>query len=263
MSSCFKALFFFILIITSIYSCKVAEKNLVTKTEKSTTITDLDQEIFKNKLSYNDIVLKNAKISITTDDGTTKLRANIKIRKDSAILISLSNSLGIEAARVLFTEDSIQFIDRMNRNFVKGKYSAIAKMYHIPFNFNLLELVLVDIHAQYFLADHISSKKVRSNQGVFNIEKTHPNFTIDYKIGNNRHLIHEVLYQFVNYPGNVLIRYSNYAKFEQGFFPELVEAQIQQKANAVFVEISFNQVSFNNTGNIVLEAPKSYKRIYL
>lgn len=262
MSSYLKISLFLIILVFSTFSCKVTEKSLSDRAETKANIANIDHEIFNNKLSYRGLILKNAKIEINTDDQKIKLRANLKIKNDSAIFISLSNNLGIEVTRVLFTKDSIQFIDRINRNFIQGDYAVIAGMYQIPFDYENLEQVLVNIHAQYFLTDHKMSKRMQSHLGYYNIEKEGKYFSAQYKINNQQHLISEVLYQLNNYPANVLVRYSNYAKFEQGFFPEKIEVQIQQGDKTVMVDINFNQVNAENIGNIFINAPKSYQRIY-
>lgn len=262
MSPYLRVLACLIIIIFSTFSCKVTEKSLVDRTETKAHISHIDKEIFNNKLLYQGLVIKNAKIEITTDDQKTRLRANLKIKNDSAIFISLSNNLGIEVTRILFTKDSIQFIDRMNRNFVKGVYAVIAGMYQIPFNFeNLLE-VLFNVHAQYFLSDHKMSERIQSQQGFYHIEKESEYFSAQYKINNQQYIISEVLYQLKNYPANVLVRYSNYTKFEQGFFPENIEIQIQQGDKTVMVDINYNLINFENIKNIFISAPKSYQRIY-
>lgn len=252
----------FIFFVFSTFSCKVTEKNLTDRDETKATISNIDHEIFNNKLSYRGLVLKNAKIEITTDDQKIRLRANLKIKNDSAIFISLSNNLGIEITRVLFSKDSIQFIDRMNRSFIQGEYAVIAGMYQIPFDYENLEQVLFNIHAQYFLTDHKMLKRMQSHLGYYNIEKEGRYFSAQYKINNQQHFISEVLYQLKNYPANVLVRYSNYAKFEKGFFPENIEVQIQQGDKTVMVDINFNQVNLENIENIFINAPKSYQRIY-
>lgn len=263
MSFYFKMFLCFIILVFSTFSCKVTEKNLTDRIETKSAIANIDYEIFKNKLSYHGLVIKNAKIKITSDDQNIRLRANLKIKNDSAIFISLSNHLGIEVTRALFLKDSIQFIDRINRNFVKGEYSVIAGMYHIPFNYENLEQVLFNIHAQYFFTDHKRAKRVQSNQGFYLINKEGHNFSAQYKINNQQHLISEVFYQLKNYPANVLVRYTKYTKFEQGFFPENIEIQFQQTDKSIMVvEINFNQVNIENTENIFLNAPKSYQRIY-
>ncbi len=71
------------------------------------------------------------------------LKANIRIAKDSAIWISVSPLLGIEAARVMFTKDSVKLIDRFNKAYFSGDYAFFADFYKLDFDYDIIQSLLL------------------------------------------------------------------------------------------------------------------------
>ncbi len=253
--------FVFLFLLFAFYHCKVTEKPLISKKETFSTIYEIDKKIYDNRLNAEGIVIKGAKISVLANNQTQKLRANFKIKPDSAILISLSNPLGIEVVRALLTADSIQFIDRLNRNFLAGKFSVIADMYNIPLSFSELEKSLTDVHSLYFLSQHQTTKKIRSQQGLFTIFKLTQEQAVEYKIDNHQFFIKNVYLKFPKYSRIVSIDYSNYTKFDEGFFPKDILVNINEENKNIQLEVSYNNIRFEPV-SISLDIPTSYQRIY-
>ena len=81
----------------------------------------------KNKFLYNkeqssvDVSLKNifakGKIILNTRERKQSLDINIKTKKDSIIMFSLLAPFGIEVFRGQITNDSLHFIDRVNKKY--------------------------------------------------------------------------------------------------------------------------------------------------
>ncbi|MFP4024789.1 MAG: DUF4292 domain-containing protein [Thiohalospira sp.] len=252
---------FFLFLLFTFIQCKVTDKTVISEKETSATINEIDSNIFQNKLSSDGIIITGAKITILANNKTQKLRANLKIKPDSAILISLSNPLGIEIVRALLTKDSVQFIDRINRNFLAGKFSVISGMYNIPLNFNQLEKSLTDVHSLYFLSQHQTTKKIRSQRGVYTILKKNQEHVVEYTIDNHQFFIKKTYFNFPKYSRIVSIDYSNYTKFENGFFPEDILINIKEKNKNIQLEINYNNIRFEPV-TISLDVPESYQRIY-
>jgi hypothetical protein len=67
---------------------------------------------------------------------------NVRIQKDSIIWLSVTG-FGFEVARGLITQDSVRFIDKINKNYYAFSYADLHKKYHFPLNFNLLESLFI------------------------------------------------------------------------------------------------------------------------
>ena len=76
-------------------------------------------------------------------DEKRSFKANIRIKKDSAIWMSLSPALGIEVARAIFTQDSIKLVDKWNDKYYLGDYDYINSVFDADFDFTMLQDLLV------------------------------------------------------------------------------------------------------------------------
>ena len=91
----------------------------LTKPEKDEQLERLFSEMEKNKFHFNTLVCK-ASVDAKTPKLSTGFSANIRIKKDSAIWVSISPALGIEVMRAVLTKDSVKFVDRINKRYYIG-----------------------------------------------------------------------------------------------------------------------------------------------
>jgi len=67
----------------------------------------------------------------------------IRIRKDSLIWISLTPMLGIEAVRLMISQDSVKMINRMNDTYFIGDYEYVNKFLNTNIDYDLLQSILL------------------------------------------------------------------------------------------------------------------------
>lgn len=77
------------------------------------------------------------------DQKSNSFTANLRIRKDSVIWLSISPALGIEVARVLITPDSLKFINRINGTYFKGDFRYLKSLLQTEVNFPMIQAVLL------------------------------------------------------------------------------------------------------------------------
>lgn len=73
-----------------------------------------------------------AALSLSTPDRSGRFSAEIRERRDDSLYISLSPGLGIEAARVLVTPDSVFLYDRMENQLTFGSIEEAGSLLPIP-----------------------------------------------------------------------------------------------------------------------------------
>ena len=79
------------------------------------------------------------------DDKNRNLDFNafLRIKKDSAIWISIIAALNIEAYRVIITPDSISIMDKLNRTIQHKQLSYLQSITQVPFDFSTLEDLII------------------------------------------------------------------------------------------------------------------------
>lgn len=94
----------------------------------------------------------SAKFSLdfVLDKKKNSFRGQIRIRKDSAIWVSFSPALGIEMARLLITNDSIMFINRISKTYFKGDYAFVNQFIGTNVDFDVLQSILLGNDLTYY-----------------------------------------------------------------------------------------------------------------
>ncbi len=67
---------------------------------------------------------------------------NIRIRKDSVIWISAS-LVGFEGFRAYITQDSVQVLDKLHREYYSGDYAYLSKRLNVPVTFEMMQALLL------------------------------------------------------------------------------------------------------------------------
>lgn len=80
----------------------------------------------KIQIRYNDIVASG----------------QIRVKKDKTIWISVS-VLGLEAGRIMLTQDSIHFMNRWQREYFMADYNRLSATLEIPLSYDLVQSVLL------------------------------------------------------------------------------------------------------------------------
>jgi hypothetical protein len=81
----------------------------------------------------------------------------IRIRKDSLIWLTLSPMMGIEVIRIMISQDSIKFINRMNNTYFIGDYEYLNKFLNTNIDFDILQAFLMGRDLSFYDNDHFKA----------------------------------------------------------------------------------------------------------
>ncbi len=123
------------------FGCKTQEKRVKIAPVKKKNSSYLLQKLKENELDYKWLSVRAA---TDTEIGDKKLQITIKIRirKDSAIWMSISPALGIEMARVLITQDSLKFLNRLEKKYISGSISYLDKLAPVGITYRMLQALI-------------------------------------------------------------------------------------------------------------------------
>ncbi len=80
--------------------------------------------------------------TLLADGKSNEIKLNIRIQRDSVIWVSISVGMGLEAARVVLTNDSVLYINRIEKTFFAGNYSFINQMINSRVDFDIVQAIL-------------------------------------------------------------------------------------------------------------------------
>jgi hypothetical protein len=125
-------------------SCKQQQKIVVTKPKCNTefrTAKNLSIQLKEKEFKFNTLDGK-LNVDAAIDSNLNSFTVSLRIKKDSAIWMSISK-VGIEAARVLATQDSVYFLNRINKQYFKGNYIYLSKLFSTQLDYEILQSLLV------------------------------------------------------------------------------------------------------------------------
>ncbi len=86
----------------------------------------------------------STRIDFKDQGSSTQFKANIRMRRDSAIWVSVSPTfLKVEVGRALITRDSVKVLDRMNKQVYLAGIDYIQEFTKYPFSFDDLQNLLL------------------------------------------------------------------------------------------------------------------------
>jgi len=86
----------------------------------------------------------------TNEKSENSFNGQIRIRKDSLIWISLIPMLGIEAVRIMISQDSVKMINRLNNTYFLGDYESLNRFLNTNIDYDLLQAFLLGTDLQFY-----------------------------------------------------------------------------------------------------------------
>lgn len=132
---------FWALVATSISGCK-AKRVL-----EQSPLLDVNENFLVEqvKANYFNFEYLNGKLNfeLNTPNQKASLKANLRIASDSAMWLSLTPALGIEAARALIIPDTIKFLDKIKNKYYIGDFALIDTVLNYRTEFRFIQNIFV------------------------------------------------------------------------------------------------------------------------
>jgi hypothetical protein len=197
----------------------------------------------------------------------------IRIRKDSLIWLSFSPVLGIEVFRMMISQDSVKFIDRMNGTYFTGDYNYVNNFLHSNIDYDILQSFLIGNDLSVYenstfrasidnndyklsTAERMKLKKfIRNSQEKLRV--LIQNIWIDpltFKI--NKANVKEIQKPNMKLEAS----YSEFKEIDHQLFPKVMSFDITAE-NDILVSVSFSRINFNVQQAFPFRIPSSFRQI--
>lgn len=212
-----------------------------------------------------------AQVDYTDKRGeTNSFDVNMRLRKDSLLWISITPLLGIEAARVLITPDSIVILDRVHKEVAIRKYDYLEEMLHAPVSFAMIQAVIAGNYFPYRTNEKIRSlyeeepyfilSTLNKRQARRAMEEKDPNtpvvqdFWIDgnYRIAKAK-ITDDKLDRWVE------ARYTAFDSVSTGLFPQQVIVTVSG-STPVIMKITYDKITPDEPVAMPFTVPEKYER---
>ena len=226
----------------------------------------------RNEISYNTLSMKfSAKIII--DKKASDISGQVRIHRDSVIWASLTPLLGLEAARILISLDSVLFINRMNNTYLRSDFSFINNNLNSGFDFDLLQALLVgndlrfyendqfrlNIDGQKYKLHTIGRRKLRKyvRNATENLKVLIQSIWIDPETGK----IEEIHTKELGRENKKLeIRYSDFVMVNNQRFPSHQEVRISAEKE-ISISLDFSKIKIDETLSYPFSIPAKFTNL--
>lgn len=133
-----------VIVMSAMSACRKPKEVVRETPVKNRTAGYLLKRYAENKYDFDWLGMK-VDASFGTEDNSDSFKATIRMRKDSAIWVSIVPALGIEMIRVMITPDSLKYLSKIpeNKFYYTGGFDEIGRLIGIDFDFEMLQDLLV------------------------------------------------------------------------------------------------------------------------
>ena len=218
----------------------------------------------------------DTKFSMSYQQGkkTTDLKAQLRIRNDSITWLSFSPALGIEAARIILTNDSIKFVNRLNKTYFTGKYNLVDSLIKTTIDYSILQAMIIgndltqyDINKFKSTIDgdfyKITIQERRKIKKEILADETSPmiliqNIWLDPETFKIRQI---ELKELGNDKNKLQVFYTEFQDVNGQFFPSKMRIEISSKEQ-ILIDVSFNRVLLNEVLSFPFKIPDKYDKLF-
>jgi len=205
----------------------------------------------EDKVKIDEIDFKylkaKSKIAIIKDGKTDNVTANIRIKKDSIIWLSITYGVFGEVARALITRDSV-FISALNqksfkREYHKYSFAELSQEYSFDLNFNIIQSAIIG-------SQPVKKKyKLSKDKGFFLLKQKEGRVTIDNYVGEvDRKLKKVMLEDELPTKRKMTLDFEEFTKLNQYIFPYTtvltldVQSPHDQKFYQTLIQLKYTKV---------------------
>ena len=269
------SIFIFLLVTVVIFSCRTAKKlqkttevisNVdttslaVIDSNKTVDTAELIKEVYgkviKNKIDFNTFSAK-VRVEYNDKDGGDEATAFIRVKKDSALWLSLRGPLGIEGLRVLVTNDSVKVMNPLKKFVQYRTIDFLQQVTGLPLDFSALQDIVVG--NPVFINSNINLYISDSNS--LQILMTGKVFKHLATLDNNDYKIVESKLNDINKVGRTCdMVYSGYDN--SSGIPFSTERKISlADESKLDINLNFKQYGFNQPVKFPFSISRNYKRL--
>ncbi len=205
---------------------------------------------------------------VSFDNSTYSISGIIRIRKDSAIFVSLSPIMGIEMARALITPDDVKIINRLEGTYFEGDMDYVNNMLGTELDFYMLQALLVGNDFSHLSSENFSVKP-ETNRLLLQNPQRYPatsrannqffqqNLLLDnqsYKITEN------TLYDPLT-RRSIRTRYSAFYQVTGQLMPSRLSVIFTEPGAQAELNIRYNRTSIDNPQPITFSVPERYRPV--
>lgn len=200
----------------------------------------------------------SARGSLTVEDKgqSTTTGFALRMRRDSVIWVSILPGLGIEAARLKMTQDSVYIMNRLQKEYIATNYRFLSERFKVSLSYDVLQAILIGNYQP-------NGAEKSIEEGSFqHIQQLRDQLLFDYFIGKDNLKLQQLHVQDQETGNNIVVKYNNFQKLGEVPFAYALAAQVLQAGQVSLFNMTQSRVSVTDEAlEFPFAVPSDYKRL--
>ena len=241
-------------------SCK-AKKAIIAEGNASNELTadKIIENHYKNNKNFSTLYIK-ANASYKDDKQSQSITAEIKIKKDEKILISI-RFLGITMAKALITPNEVKYYEKINGDYFEGDYTSLSQWLGTDLDFQKVQNLLI---GQAMDDLKKGTYKTTIEDKLYKLETTkESNTNKTFYFEAEHFLIKKQEITQTSQDRKLSVDYPSHKEFPEAILPLNIIIEAIQKNGKTDISIDYKQFSFNEELSFPYSVPDGYERIFI
>lgn len=224
-----------------------------------------------NELNYNFL---SAKFNSTfaQNKKENQITGQIRIKRDSLIWISISPLMGIEMARILISNDSIWYVNRIENTYFTGTFDYINKIINSTLDFDMLQSFLT---GNDFSRYENTSFRSGIDNNEYTLVTSNRRKLKKYIKGNSdinipiQHIwldpqtfkISRIMIREAESNGRKVVAYYTHNLISGQLVPVSIKLDIEMNDNKTSMDINYSKIVIGESLQFPFKIPANYKRV--
>lgn len=212
-----------------------------------------------NTIDFSTLYIKS-NVQYSDDKQTQNVTAEIKIKKDQQILVSV-RFLGITMAKASITPTSVSYYEKMGGSYFEGDFSTLSQWLGTDLDYNKIQNMLLGR-----AIDDLGKGKYTESveEQVYKLEdESAGNFKKTFYFDANTFLLNKQEIAQIAKGRMIEVGYSNNTVYKEGTIPLKVIINAVQAKGKSKINFEYNSVTFNEELSFPYSVPNGYKRIII
>ncbi len=249
-------------------ACKTRKKNKDALIETIDTLSVL-LNFSSHAFQFENIQAK-LNISVENKGKNQSFAATVRTKRDSIIWISVAPFLGIEVFRIVFTQDSVKILNRLDNTYFLSDINGLKNMLQADVDYNMLQAVITGNDFPHF---DFNVFKV-SDEGDFYVLKAdkraklrniynNSNLSINQQIFLNKDYFRIVknIFKDINEKYIFEVLYSDFKIIENQNFAHTIRTKLKNDKEPWDVAVEFLKIQLEQEQAYPFTIPDKYTKM--
>ena len=248
-----------LILLMTIASCKTAKTAVAEgSAAKSVEAEKIINSHYGNKKEFSTAYIK-ASAKYKDDRQTQNVSAEIRIKKDEAILVSI-RFLGITMAKALITPTEVKYYEKINGTYFEGDYAALSQWLGTDLDFQKVQNLLIGESLDDLRKGNYNNS---IEDKLYKLAASDGKTAKEYFFESDKFLLKKEQISQSAQQRLLQVFYPNYNQYAQGAWPSGIEIDAQQEKGKTSIDIDYNAISFNEALSFPYSVPDGYERIFI